>query len=58
MIHQQTCPEGMVYYQHEALELAGLRHGFFTRKGGLSTGLYDSLNCGLGSDDDMGNSES
>ena len=53
MIHQQTCPEGMVYYQHEALELAGLRHGFFTRKGGLSTGLYDSLNCGLGSDDDM-----
>ncbi len=29
----------------------GLRHGFFTRTGGHSEGLYRSLNCGLGSDD-------
>lgn len=28
-------------------------HGFFTRRGGHSTGLYDSLNCGLGSGDDL-----
>ena len=27
-------------------------HGFFTAEGGVSTGLYDSLNCGFGSDDD------
>lgn len=27
-------------------------HGFFTRQGGVSDGLYDSLNCGVGSDDD------
>ena len=27
-------------------------HGFFTRKDGFSTGLYESLNCGLGSGDD------
>ncbi len=27
------------------------KHGFFTRKGGVSTGLYESLNCGLGSRD-------
>ncbi len=27
------------------------RHGFFTRLGGVSTGIYDSLNCGLGSSD-------
>ena len=53
MIQQQTCPSGLVYYSHEALELSGVRHGFFTRKGGLSKGLYDSLNCGLGSDDDI-----
>jgi len=33
-------------------ELNGLRHGFFTRAGGVSTGLYASLNCGYGSDDD------
>jgi len=51
MIHKQTCPGGPVYFSHQALERAGVRHGFFTRKGGLSTGLYDSLNCGLGSDD-------
>ncbi len=31
--------------------LAGIRHGFFTRAGGVSTGIYDSLNCGHGSDD-------
>ncbi len=29
-----------------------IRHGFFTRQGGVSTGIYASLNCGLGSDDD------
>jgi hypothetical protein len=27
-------------------------HGFLTRRGGVSTGLYASLNTGLGSDDD------
>lgn len=30
-------------------------HGFFTRKGGVSTGLYDSLNCGAGSNDSFEN---
>ncbi|HYF22455.1 MAG TPA: peptidoglycan editing factor PgeF [Caulobacteraceae bacterium] len=34
------------------LELPGVRHAFFTRRGGVSTGLYDSLNLGLGSKDD------
>ena len=29
-----------------------VRHGFFTRRGGVSTGIYDSLNTGYGSDDD------
>jgi YfiH family protein len=27
-------------------------HGFFGRSGGVSTGIYDSLNCGPGSNDD------
>ena len=31
--------------------LNGVRHGFFTRQGGVSTGIYDSLNVGFGSDD-------
>lgn len=32
-------------------ERAELRHGFFTRLGGVSEGIYASLNCGLGSQD-------
>jgi YfiH family protein len=32
--------------------LPGIRHGFFTRLGGVSRGLYASLNCGPGSRDD------
>ncbi|WP_299358534.1 peptidoglycan editing factor PgeF [uncultured Paracoccus sp.] len=31
--------------------LAPLRHGFFTRKGGASSGLFSGLNCGRGSSD-------
>lgn len=29
----------------------GVRHGFFTRRGGVSEGLFASLNCGFGSGD-------
>jgi len=32
--------------------LPDVRHAFFTREGGVSGGLYASLNCGLGSDDE------
>jgi YfiH family protein len=32
--------------------LPSIRHGFFTRQGGVSTGIYASLNCGMGSSDD------
>lgn len=39
----QTCP---------LLSCAkGTRHGFFTRRGGVSSALYESLNVGLGSND-------
>ncbi|WP_299152064.1 peptidoglycan editing factor PgeF [uncultured Tateyamaria sp.] len=31
--------------------LAPLRHGFFTRKGGASSGIFSGLNCGTGSSD-------
>lgn len=31
--------------------LAPIRHGFFTRKGGASSGVYEGLNCGYGSTD-------
>jgi purine-nucleoside/S-methyl-5'-thioadenosine phosphorylase / adenosine deaminase len=35
-----------------ALDDLPIRHGFFTREGGVSEGRYASLNCGLGSGDD------
>jgi YfiH family protein len=35
-----------------AASLAGVRHGFFGRQGGISTGIYASLNAGTGSNDD------
>jgi YfiH family protein len=42
-----------VFALHAApLEADGVRHGFFTRQGGVSTGVYESLNGGIGSKDD------
>jgi hypothetical protein len=35
--------------------IPGLRHAFFTREGGVSGGIYGSLNGGLGSNDDPAN---
>ena len=35
--------------------LDGVRHGFFSREGGVSEGLYATLNCGLGSGDHADN---
>ncbi|MBO3760995.1 peptidoglycan editing factor PgeF [Ciceribacter sp. L1K22] len=35
-----------------ASDANGIRHGFFTREGGVSEGLYAGLNVGLGSSDD------
>lgn len=35
--------------------LPGIAHGFFTRRGGVSGGLYASLNVGYGSSDDPAN---
>jgi YfiH family protein len=37
-----------------SLRAAPARHGFFTRAGGVSEGLYASLNCGVGSRDAPG----
>ena len=37
----------------ELASLAGIRHAFFTREGGVSEGIYASLNGGVGSADAM-----
>src|SRR5215203_5872768 len=36
-------------------DLDGVQHRFFTRRGGVSEGLYSSLNCGYGSGDQPDN---
>ena len=38
-------------FRLDALNQQAVCHGFFSRKGGVSNGLYGSLNCGLGSKD-------
>jgi hypothetical protein len=38
-----------------SLALDGVVHRFFTRRGGVSSGLYSSLNCGYGSGDSPDN---
>lgn len=48
--HLTSFENGTSAFQHQAL--AGLPHGFFTRQGGVSGGIYDSLNTGYGSDDE------
>jgi hypothetical protein len=40
---------------HALAGLAGIRHAFFTRDGGVSPGIYASLNAGVGSNDDPQN---
>lgn len=41
----------MNFYSKKINSLKGVRHTFFSRKGGYSRGIYHSLNCGLGSKD-------
>jgi len=42
----------MFFLDADNLQQSGIAHGFFGRRGGVSTGIYDSLNCGPGSGDD------
>jgi YfiH family protein len=44
-------PGGLDPLHAEALASAGVAHAFFTRRGGVSTGVYASLNGGVGSRD-------
>jgi len=44
--------DGEIIHATGLSDLPGIRHGFFTRQGGVSGGIYTSLNCGLGSKDD------
>lgn len=43
---------GDVPYLHHTATADRARHGFFGTAGGVSSGVYESLNCGFGSHDD------
>jgi YfiH family protein len=43
----------LVYYQFDALQDAALRHGVFTRLGGVSQGMYSSLNLSRSTGDTL-----
>lgn len=42
---------GVIYHTARTLTLPGLRHGFSTRSGGVSSGIFSSLNLGRGRGD-------
>jgi polyphenol oxidase len=44
-------PDKMMISAPSLASIGGVRHGFFTRQGGVSNGIYASLNCGPGSRD-------
>jgi len=44
-----------MFFSKELQKFENIKHGFFTRKNGVSKGVYESLNCGLGSNDNKEN---
>jgi len=40
-----------MFFSSKLKKFLNIKHCFFSRKNGISKGLYKSLNCGLGSDD-------
>ncbi len=44
-----------MFFSKKLQKFKNIKHCFFSRKGGHSTGLYKSLNCGIGSKDNKEN---
>jgi len=44
-----------MYFSKKFREFKNIKHCFFSRQGGVSKGIYSSLNCGLGSNDKRDN---
>ena len=40
-----------MFFSSKLKRFENLHHCFFSRKNGVSKGLYESLNCGIGSGD-------
>ena len=44
-----------MFFSKNLQKFKNIKHCFFSRKNGVSQGIYEGLNCGLGSDDDKEN---
>ena len=44
-----------MFFSKKLKKFKNIKHCFFSRKNGFSKGIYESLNCGLGSNDDKTN---
>ena len=44
-----------MFFSKRLKNISNLKHCFFSRKNGVSKGIYNSLNCGLNSNDDKKN---
>jgi len=44
-----------MFYSKKLNKFTNIKHCFFSKKGGVSKNIYNSLNCGLGSNDDERN---
>ena len=44
-----------MFFSNQLMNISNLKHCFFSRKNGVSKGIYNSLNCGLGSKDNKKN---
>jgi len=44
-----------MYFSRKLSEFNNIKHCFFSKNGGVSKGIYNSLNCGLGSNDEKNN---
>ena len=44
-----------MFFSKKLKKFIGLKHCFFSRKGGFSKGIYEGLNCGRGSNDKRNN---
>ena len=44
-----------MFFSKKFTNFNNISHCFFSKKGGVSQGVYNSLNCGLGSNDKRNN---
>jgi polyphenol oxidase len=51
-MEKERSADEMAFFVADNLKANGIAHGFFARTGGVSEGIYASLNCGRGSADE------